>query len=1056
MQPKRVAALALLFALVWAGLALAQDPKPGQPGYAAPPAPLAAAGHVGGSPFNPPDANDTTFVVDQGGGLDTGCTFRSGGPLVFTIKVGRVVGDLQKLMQNGLISDMAELDMPAFDVDFDAVVPPFNPERDRVSFNGKVVPSEFLTGADNTWKLNSFKVPIDWVLFPTDPQKGGSVTPMDNTVRIDIDTANGDEVWCTSIDWAALSIKVVRPVVMAHGILSNHTVWDPIWVANLSQLGIPSDGTLDLGKLADISANAGLIAGEVANARKRWGVDKVVLIGHSKGGLDSRNYIEGNKDVEQLVQLGTPNAGSPLANVALGAKSVLLDLLLEEFGPLVDVLSDLALPAGVELTTDYMQNYNATHGFNPKVQYTALAGVYFPPPGCNSIGCLADKALLAITGPGDTIVPKTSVFALPYTKNREIGGIGFTDAKHTNLEKAQSVFDVVRDRVTAFGTSSALTADAGGSLASRTATAGSVIQTGQTQSLTIPVDASTSVFFTLLYRTGDLNLTLFSPSGQRFDPTTAPEHEKSAILGGFMEVYHFAAPEVGNWTAEISAASAPGGVTYGVYAWFDPAGLSIPSGGVPGIVLNATLPNPNVHANDTLLLAGTLRKDGVPILGASARAIVGLPDGTTRRVTLHDDGLAGDTFADDGVYSAQFTETAQPGNYSVVVQAFGTSLTGTPNFSREDFALATVSRSASTFAGTYRDHGLDTDGDGLYNQLIVDVDLNLTAAGTYRLFGVLADSHGNTHQASAVATLPAGAATLSLSFDGEAIFQNRVDGPYTLAVLRLAEEGSHEILPVDARTNAFTTTAYSYLRFQHSPILLNGGTAVGLDTNGNGLFDFLDVRLGVDLDLSGFYSWSASLVDAHGNELGFAANSAFLTAGHASLELFFNGRAIGENGVDGPYFVESLLVFGAGRSLVANDAFTTPAFLASQFEGFALDHTPPTLSVTLSPTVLWPPNHQLQEVVATIAVTDDHDPHPTVKLVSITSSEPDNGLGDGDTPNDIQQAAFGTDDRQFLLRAERSGTGPGRTYTVTYEARDAAGNATQVSVQVTAPHDKPR
>ena len=216
------------------------------------------------------------------------------------------------------------------------------------------------------------------------------------------------------------------------------------------------------------------------------------------------------------------------------------------------------------------------------------------------------------------------------------------------------------------------------------------------------------------------------------------------------------------------------------------------------------------------------------------------------------------------------------------------------------------------------------------------------------------------------------------------------------------------------------------------------------------------VRIGVDVDFAGFYNWSARLEDANGNELGFTAGSAFLSAGHNEIGLTYDGQAIGRNGADGPYFVRSLLMFGAGRSLVAADAFTTDAFLASQFEGYSIDRTPPVLSVTLSPTVLWPPNHQLQEVVAKISVTDDKDPHPSVRLVSITSSEPDNGLGDGDTPNDVQQADFGTDDRQFLLRAERSGTELGRTYTVTYEAQDAAGNASRVSVKVMAPHDRPR
>jgi hypothetical protein len=115
-----------------------------------------------------------------------------------------------------------------------------------------------------------------------------------------------------------------------------------------------------------------------------------------------------------------------------------------------------------------------------------------------------------------------------------------------------------------------------------------------------------------------------------------------------------------------------------------------------------------------------------------------------------------------------------------------------------------------------------------------------------------------------------------------------------------------------------------------------------------------------------------------------------------------------------------------------------------------VDTTPPDLTVQLSPTVLWPPNHKLVQITATITVTDKCDPNPTVRLVSIKSNEPDNGLGDGDQPNDIQ-AIFGVDDRTFLLRSERSGGGSGRVYTVTYEASDATGNKTTRQATVTVP-----
>jgi hypothetical protein len=116
------------------------------------------------------------------------------------------------------------------------------------------------------------------------------------------------------------------------------------------------------------------------------------------------------------------------------------------------------------------------------------------------------------------------------------------------------------------------------------------------------------------------------------------------------------------------------------------------------------------------------------------------------------------------------------------------------------------------------------------------------------------------------------------------------------------------------------------------------------------------------------------------------------------------------------------------------------------------DITPPTLTVKLSPNSLWPPNHKMKDVTATIVAKDECDPNPQVRLLSIVSNEPDNGLGDGDTAGDVGGAATGTDDRSFQVRAERSGRGNGRIYTVTYEARDVSGNATVRTATVTVAH----
>ena len=114
------------------------------------------------------------------------------------------------------------------------------------------------------------------------------------------------------------------------------------------------------------------------------------------------------------------------------------------------------------------------------------------------------------------------------------------------------------------------------------------------------------------------------------------------------------------------------------------------------------------------------------------------------------------------------------------------------------------------------------------------------------------------------------------------------------------------------------------------------------------------------------------------------------------------------------------------------------------------DEIAPTLNVSVSPDKLWPPNHQYATVVASVEASDNWDTSPAVTLISVTSNEPDNGLGDGDKANDIVIV----DNYTFKLRAERSGTGGGRIYTITYQVTDNCGNSTLASAIVTVPKDQ--
>lgn len=120
-----------------------------------------------------------------------------------------------------------------------------------------------------------------------------------------------------------------------------------------------------------------------------------------------------------------------------------------------------------------------------------------------------------------------------------------------------------------------------------------------------------------------------------------------------------------------------------------------------------------------------------------------------------------------------------------------------------------------------------------------------------------------------------------------------------------------------------------------------------------------------------------------------------------------------------------------------------------------IDSTPPFLSVSLSPETLWPPNHRMVEVAATVTAGDLCGT-VAVALESVTSSEPDDapGAGDGATTGDIGGIAAGTPDFDLALRAERRARGPGRLYVILYRATDEAGLTRTVSATVTVPHDR--
>src|SRR5439155_139073 len=164
---------------------------------------------------------------------------------------------------------------------------------------------------------------------------------------------------------------------------------------------------------------------------------------------------------------------------------------------------------------------------------------------------------------------------------------------------------------------------------------------------------------------------------------------------------------------------------------------------------------------------------------------------------------------------------------------------------------AVVLAGAGHFAPPHSDSGYDANGNGLFDFLLVNASVQITAPGNFTVSGTLHDANSTLQIYNLTsAGLPAGPANLTIWFDGGPINQRGIDGPYTVE-LQLYESATG--LPLG--TNTTTTQAYSHLAFDPIPAFMTPPHSdSGQDTNGNGLFDVLNVDVQVHANLAVNYT----------------------------------------------------------------------------------------------------------------------------------------------------------------------------------------------------------
>lgn len=248
----------------------------------------------------------------------------------------------------------------------------------------------------------------------------------------------------------------------------------------------------------------------------------------------------------------------------------------------------------------------------------------------------------------------------------------------------------------------------------------------------------------------------------------------------------------------------------------------------------------------------------------------------------------------------------------------------------------------SSFHVPHSDYGVETDGDGYYEFLAIDIGLDINASGKYTIIAGLLAGATNIGAILKDYTLSVGIQTVELRFPTGSLIGNGVDGPYTVNMILFDSSGTLNDM------DNYTTAAYFVSQFDTTGARINTPiTDIGWDESGNGLYESLVLNVTIEVSASGTYNLTGKLFGNGIDQITSASSIEYLTAGTQTVQLRFDGTDIRGSGNNSPYFIVLNLKSGS-LLLDATIYSTTNPYLWNDFE--APDSTPPATVISLAGT----------------------------------------------------------------------------------------------------------
>ncbi len=215
------------------------------------------------------------------------------------------------------------------------------------------------------------------------------------------------------------------------------------------------------------------------------------------------------------------------------------------------------------------------------------------------------------------------------------------------------------------------------------------------------------------------------------------------------------------------------------------------------------------------------------------------------------------------------------------------------------------------FSGLFSDYATDEDKDGSDDQITIEASVAVKAAGDYSVAGVLYNlQNGEKIRINSTTFLDLGAH--KIRFD---LFDLNSPGPYRIESLSLYDENGNEI---DISITKYTTGKYNIdVEYGPSAKLTGSYSDYGSDANGDGLYEYLTVDVGVMVYDPGNYSVMGYLYDDYGKNVVWSLGSGMLPIGPNVLHMDFDGKTIERHKYNGTYHLKELELI-RGDSSVQN------------------------------------------------------------------------------------------------------------------------------------------